>query len=298
MSGIGLVLGAGGLPGEAFHRGVLRALLDQRGISGRDAEVVVGTSAGSLVAASLRLPRSGPVPGRVQSPDVRPSDEEPRVRPLPDFAALAGYARRPWRARPARLTAALLPPGRQSTAMLQEPLRRRFGETWPERHTWIVAASRRDGRRVVFGRDRFDSDLATAVAASCAIPGYFQPVTIGGESFVDGAVHSPTNADLLAGQGLDLVIVSAPMGVRPRLARPVIELPLRLAWHAQLAAEALAVRRSGTQVLVVEPAGSMLRLFGTNPVDARRIDEIEDRAYDLTVHLLHRRSTPVASYAD
>ena len=288
---VGLVFGAGGLPGEAFHRGVLRALLDVEGVDARQADVVVGTSVGSLVAASLRAPRARAVPLVEPAPAAMAS---PRQLPLPDVMALARYALRPWRARPAAVTAALLPPGSRDSAVPHELLRRRYGTGWPRRTTWVVAARRRDGRRVVFGRDRHDVDIATAVAASCAIPGYFRPVRVDGDSYVDGAVHSPTNADLLAGEGLDLVVVSAPLGVRPRPARPVLDLPLRLAWHTQLAFEAAAIRRKGTEVLTVEPAGPVLRALGISPMHALRIDEVEDLAYDHTVALLSRRSARAA----
>lgn len=291
MSGFGLVLGGGGLPGEAFHRGVLRALLDERGIDARSADVVVGTSAGSLVAASIRAPKAPPVPPIVESATA---PQAQRLPPLPDLTALLGYARRPWRMRAGGLTAALLPPGRRSTRWLQEPLRRRFGVDWPASSTWIVAARRRTGRRVVFGRDRHDTDLATAVAASCAIPGYFRPVVVDGETYVDGAVHSATNADLLAGQELDLAVVSAPMGVHTRVPRPSITLPFRLAWHTQLAREVAAVRRSGTEVIAVEPSDELARMMGANPVDARRIDEIEDEAYDVVCRVLRRRAESAA----
>jgi hypothetical protein len=80
------------------------------------------------------------------------------------------------------------------------------------------------------------------------------------------------------------------MGVQARRPAAVVELPLRLAWHARLRAEVAAVRRAGTEVLVIEPAGPMLRLFGTNPVNGQRIDEIEERAHELTVDLLAGRA--------
>ncbi|MGN6330463.1 MAG: patatin-like phospholipase family protein [Motilibacteraceae bacterium] len=298
----GLVLGAGGLPGEAFHRGVLRALHEGYGLDGRAADVVVGTSAGSIVAASLRRPRPGqavpPAPG--EDAPLSATLTQARaggLRPLPDVLGLAGYAVRPWRLRPGRLVAAALPPGRHSTAILSEPLERRFGHDWPTACTWVVAARRRDGRRVVFGRDRFDVDLPTAVAASCAIPGYFRPVVIEGEQHVDGGVHSPTNADLLVGQRLDLVVVSAPMGVEPTGARPVVGLPLRLAWHAQLAHEVAALRRAGSEVVVVEPGGGLLRSLGLNPVTALRLDEVEERAYERAAALIARRPQVAAQAA-
>jgi NTE family protein len=62
---------------------------------------------------------------------------------------------------------------------------------------WITAVRRRDLRRVVFGRHDLLTPLSAAVAASCAIPGHLAPLRIGAHSYVDGGVHSPTNADLV-----------------------------------------------------------------------------------------------------
>ena len=82
---------------------------------------------------------------------------------------------------------------------------------------WINAVRLETGRRVTFGRDlRVTTDVATAVAASCAIPGFFAPVAVDGVRYVDGGVHSPTNADLVAGLELDLVVVSSPMSMARR----------------------------------------------------------------------------------
>jgi NTE family protein len=280
---VGLVLGAGGVTGEAFHRGVLQALRDVAGWDARDAEVVVGTSAGSLVGASLRCSGSA---GAVRSVPTPPDDALGR---RPDLRPLLAAVRRPWAARAGVLATSLLPAGSRPTETFVAPLRRRCGSDWPERDLWVCAVRRRDGARVVFGSPGAPAvDVATAVAASCAIPGYFRPVTHDGEVYVDGGVHSPTNADVLAGRGLDLVVVSSPMSVAPRSSRATLDLSVRLMWHRYLMAEKKAVERGGTVVLTVEPGGDTLRALGVNALKAARVDQIEDLAHDATVAALRR----------
>src|SRR5437763_1833905 len=83
-----------------------------------------------------------------------------------------------------------------------------------------------------------NGDLARAVAASCAIPGYFHPVEINGEVYVDGGVHSPTNAGVLRGHELDLVLVSSPMSVDLSAVRPTLDVGVRAAMHRYLRREA------------------------------------------------------------
>ncbi len=76
------------------------------------------------------------------------------------------------------------------------------------------------GRRVVFGAPGAPAaGLSDAVLASCAIPGWFEPVTIGGHRYVDGGMWSATNVDLLAEAGLDEIFVLAPMRRRPTMLR-------------------------------------------------------------------------------
>jgi NTE family protein len=116
----------------------------------------------------------------------------------------------------------------------------------PETGGWIVAVRRRDGRRVVFGSPGAPTaDIGTAVAASCAIPAYLTPSQIDGVDHIDGGVHSPTNADLLAGCDLDLMVVSSPMSVDLRSVRPRVDLPIRL--HARRRLQAAALSGSPTE---------------------------------------------------
>lgn len=272
----GLVLGAGGQAGEAFHRGVLRAMGDV-GLDARSAQVVVGTSAGSVVAASLRR-YPGPVP-----------HEAPRQLPrrlLPRRTAALDLLRRPRQALNAALLAPEFATGRVSAEFLREGLAGRHAH-WPEADLYVVAVRRRDGVRVVFGREGEPrTDVGSAVAASCAIPGYFTPVEVDGVAYVDGGVHSPTNADVLAGRDLDLVVVSSPMSVSPGSPTARVDLPLRLLFHGYLLEEVWALRRRRTRVLTVEPDRAVLAATGLNMLDGRRIDEIEDAAHELARHRL------------
>lgn len=283
---VGLVLGAGGVTGDAFHRGVLRALW-AAGYDARTADVIVGTSAGSMVGALLRRPdttsrvlRDATVHGR-------------KLGRAPDLSPFVAALRRPWRVRPGVLATSLLPTGQRSTEFLVGGMRFHHGRAWPEQPLYLVAVRRRDGERVVFGRDGAPStDVAHAVAASCAIPGFFHPVEIEGEMYVDGGVHSPTNADVVNGWELDLLLVSSPMSVDLRGLRPTLDLPLRLGCHHYLRQETAHHRRRGTTVVTFEPGGELLSVMGLNPLRGARIDEIEKMSYQRAADILRAAELP------
>jgi NTE family protein len=267
---IGLVLGAGGTAGEAFHRGVVRAM-DDLGVDARAAEVIVGTSAGALVAAWLR--RSAP---------ARPPSAAPRTgRPARSRQGLLlDLARRPRQGLNALLLRPEFTTGRLDVSFIAERLRRLHGTAWPAPELWIVAVRRRDGRRVVFGRPGAPvTDVGSAVAASCAIPAYFAPIRIDGVDYLDGGVHSPTNADLLAGRDLDLVVISAPMSADVRSVRPRVDLPIRLRFRQLLRGETWTLHRHGLRIVTIEPDTATLQAMGLNMMSARRIEEVEARAY-------------------
>src|SRR3954468_17420028 len=225
VTSVGLVLGAGGFVGGAYHAGALAALGEAAGWDARTAEVVVGTSAGSIAGASLRAGLSGAaqfaratqaplsedgkrIVGGAPMLDLPVRPPFPPGLPLPASPQLAATALLPpWRARPVAALAGLLPAGSVPTAPIGDRIPAMFEGGGPDKPLWICALRLRDGQRVVFGRDDVDvPDVGTAVEASSAIPGYMQPVSIGRETYVDGGAHSPSNADLLAGLGLDLVV--------------------------------------------------------------------------------------------
>ena len=95
------------------------------------------------------------------------------------------------------------------------------GDRWPDEPLWICSVRTGDGRLRVFGRDESEATIGVAVAASSAVPGLLAPVVIDGAEHVDGAVHSPTNADVVAGLGFDRVVVVAPMAGRPDVRQPI-----------------------------------------------------------------------------
>ena len=314
---IGLVLGAGGMTGGAFHAGVLAALAEATGWDPRRAEIVVGTSAGSLTGAVLRAGLSAGdlrnrALGRPLSAEGRrlttrlapPPTGGFRLRPDPSAVAsgrrtarpaaagaLARMALRPWDVRPVTVMSALLPPGRVSTEMITGGMEPLFGRTWPDEPLWINAVRLDTGRRVVFGRDDRTAkpSVGQAVAASCAIPSFFAPVEIGGVDHVDGGVHSPTNLDVLAGLELDLVVVSSPMSHAGRpLPQASADWAVRRFCRAQLDREAVGVRRRGTPVLALQPTAEVASIMGLNAMDAGRRAATVDAAYESTLRRLAR----------
>jgi NTE family protein len=303
---IGLVLGAGGVAGGAFHAGVLAALSEVTGWDPRQAAVIVGTSAGSITGASLRA--GLPAADLLARAQDRPlSAEGERVlervgpfRPPPSMratrqsrppaelaATLARAARRPLAARPWSLAAALLPDGSISTDMISDGISGLFPDLWPTDPLWICAVRQADGRRVVFGRDA-EPPVADAVAASCAIAGFFSPVLVDGEAHIDGGVHSPTNADVLAASPFDLVLVSSPMsrqGRRPRLAA---DQAMRAFSGALLDAEAVRLRRRRIPVMAFQPDAAVLTEMGLNAMDPERRSAIAAQARTSALRKLAR----------
>ncbi|MDQ6834965.1 MAG: patatin-like phospholipase family protein, partial [Actinomycetota bacterium] len=206
-----LVLGGGGVLGEAWIMGVLAGIEDATGFDLRDCEAFVGTSAGAIVAAHLVSGRSPRRPSAMGT-DLQLADPQP-VRGLA-VAALAAARRAGAFALAASSTFAPLalgvaaPGGALVRAMLlrglpQPPdaltqLRAQIERTAArfDGRLRVTAVDRRSGRRVVFGSPGAPrATVAEAVAASCTVPWLFAPVTISGREYVDGGVWSPTNLD-------------------------------------------------------------------------------------------------------
>jgi NTE family protein len=311
MARIGLVLGAGGVVGHAFHAGVLSALADVVGWDARDAEVVVGTSAGSVVGALLRAgvspadlaasatgaplsPEGERLAARAGGRPSIPRRPPRRVGGFPRMASPSTFVRAAFPPlRPVRLgslAAAALPAGQIPTELVASGLRPLFTNGWPDRDLWLCAVRLDNGRRVVFGREDAPGrlDVADAVAASCAIPGFFQPVEMDGVRYVDGGAHSPSNADLLAGHELDLVIVSSPMSLASNRLRASLDQPTRRLTRLYLRLEAVRLRRAGTPVLAFQPVGADLAAMGLNAMDPGRRGPVTRQAYESTRRRLER----------
>ncbi len=307
MSSIGLVLGAGGLTGQAFHAGVLAAIAETGDWNPATADVVVGTSAGAGMGMYLRL---GITPddmlarleGRTLSAagqavvdrfgepgDWTQSTVAREWRP-PHPQLIGKLLRTPWKVRPEALLGVAMPTGRKDTELWTSALRAGAGTVWPTDPLWICAVRMDDACRVVFGRTGAPhTDVATAVGASSAIPGYFAPVTIHGRRYVDGGVHSPTNADVVRHEELDLVIVSSPMSIsnNANLRKP--SRALRGHFRARLGIETRKLRRAGHAVRVFQPSEDDLQVMGNQAMDDDRMVAVARQARETTLRRLAER---------
>ncbi len=298
---MGLVLGAGGVVGQAYHAGVLAALEHDLGWDPRTVEVVVGTSAGSITGTLLRsgVPASELAAWTVRAPlsaegqllEDLFGEEKPVFEPfrfsgllrrppsLPGRHMLQHVVVRPWHFRPMTAGLALLAPGKHDITEQLTALREIEGREWPEQDLWICAVRRRDGRRVVFGRPGTPAvPLHLAVAASCAVPGYFAPVRIDNHTYVDGGAHSPTNAATLRSRELDLVVVVSPMSGPSGLPTDPYGTSR---WHATRLArrEVKSLREEGTSVVVFRPGEEEQRAMGNDFMAGERVDQIVQAAF-------------------
>jgi NTE family protein len=296
------------MAGVAFHAGVLSGLAEGLGWDPRSAEVVVGTSAGSLVGAGLRAglsaadiaartqgtPLSAEGAALLEAADAAAGPRPDRAPPVRFRAAvpaapqvLVAASLAPWKVRPAAVLAGLMPAGSASTAALEAGLDALFDDRWPVRPMWVCAVRLESGQLTVFGRDGAPpTRVGQAVAASCAIPGYFAPVEVAGSRYVDGGAHSLTNVSELARKGLDLVVVSAPMSRAGR--RRLSGMFVREAARAQLGFEARRVRLRGTPVIAFQPTADDQAAAGRNFMDPRRQAAIAHQARVSTLRRLER----------
>jgi NTE family protein len=299
---VGLVLGAGGVVGQAYQAGVLAGLEREAGWDPRDADMIVGTSAGSVTGAVLRvgvpatdlaamavgerLSRQGgallerimPESGALPAPSVTSMF---RMWRPPSPALMGRVATRPWAFRPDVAAMTLLPRGRVDISDRAQGLHELVGESWPE-GLWICAARRADGGRVVFGREGSpQATLASAVLASCAIPGYFKPVVVEGKEYFDGGVHSVTNADVLRSEELDVVIVVSSMSASRGNASGADGL-LRWSVHRRMEREIARLEANGTSVIRLEPGTVSRRMMGLRAMAEDRSPRVVEAAYEET----------------
>ena len=277
-----LVLGVGGILGEAWMWGYLGGAQQATGEDFRRAKQLIGTSAGSIVAARLA---GGEDPRRGEERVHWDGEMEPERRPgalraaferasrislgaVSPLAAPALAAATPGGALARAAVLARVPAGRIELRDLRSRLQA-LGPTWDGRLN-IVAVDRGSGRRVAFGSDGApEASVADAVAASCAIPGYFAPVEIGGREYVDGGVWSPTNLDLARAGRADRVLCLVPtaaMGTSPALALR----GLVAGWRMATSVEAAAARRRGASVEIVSPDGGSAHAIGSDLMNPSR----------------------------
>ncbi|MFJ4653670.1 patatin-like phospholipase family protein [Nocardia sp. NPDC088792] len=258
-----LVLGGGGSAGNAWLIGVVAGLLDA-GVDVTEADLIIGTSAGSTAAAQITgagpaqlfadilaaVPpqRTGPggpvanhmeITGEIIAAAVDPADMRRRMgaAALEMDAASDGSSQARWRA----TVATRLP-----------------SQGWPERDVLITAVDADTGEPVAFGRDS-GVELVDAVAASTSNGFGVPPFGIGGNRYIDGGYRRNENADLAA--GYERVLVLSPLGGRTRHPSE---------WGMQLAAQVDELRAGGSRVETILPNTDSLNAFGTDLMDLSR----------------------------
>ncbi|MEU9169879.1 patatin-like phospholipase family protein [Streptomyces sp. NPDC048420] len=244
-----LVVGGGGVAGIAWATGVLAGLADA-GVHVTDADLLLGTSAGSVVTAQLA---SGtPLPELLRA-QVDPEFQREELQPPEGaLAALFEFA--------AKLDAEVDDPVERLRRMgelalaadtITEAERRPViagrlpSHEWPRRPLSVVAVNARTGETRLLDRAS-GVGLVDAVAASCALPGVWPAATVDGTPYIDGGVRSFTNLDLAAGHARTLVVAPMP--------DPVLE------------ADAAAIVERGGRVEVITPDEAALTAFGDDPL--------------------------------
>jgi NTE family protein len=242
-----LVLGGGGLAGIAWQTGILYGLAEA-GVEVTGADLVVGTSAGSTVAAQLgsglplaELFERQADPAR-QNEELTPTGmslEELMLTIAKLLEEVPDPVRRNRRIGELALAAAT-PPEAARRAVIEARLPKHEWPSWP---LSVVAVDVHTGEHVVFDRDS-GVELVDAVAASCAVPGVWPPVTIGASRYMDGGARAFTNVDLA--RAYRRVLVIAPLA-EPGFADQLAELTGR--------------------VEVIQPDADSLAAFGTEVLD-------------------------------
>ncbi len=280
MSRIGLVLGGGGITGAAYEIAVLMAIEMATGWDPNDADVIVGTSAGSFVAALVRGGQLS-IDSLVGRSDNRSEVSEhirsrvfQRTRPM-GIARWVRHGILPGVRNPG-LTLLLGSPAPFHAGGIAEWLEEQIGsdaDGWPDRATVAVAYSLEQRSRVAFGTDDApDVTLKEAVAASSALPLLFAPYEIDGVHYVDGGVASGTHADLVLGseEPLDLVVVIAPLAATEERAgawfhERIFDRVGRSALDEEL--DVIEEAWPETEVLVIRPLPAVLSAMRPNPMD-------------------------------
>jgi NTE family protein len=287
-----LVLGGGGTLGEAWMNAVLAGLDEPDGFDVCDCSSYLGTSAGSIVATALangvrpseRLDRPVAPIVAVSERDRDPSDIRRALETAAGLGTAAAAPLASWilsssgaaagGAALRRAALARVRPGRRALTELDLAIVR-SGAGW-NRHLRIAVVDLESGRRVMMGAPGApELTVSQAVQASCAIPGVFRPVQVGGRTYVDGGAWSPTNMDAAEVVRNDRVLCLNPTGsLRPTLGKPLGVLGLLS--RSRATAEALALTARGARVHTINPDENSARAMGTDLMDPTHRGDVID----------------------
>jgi NTE family protein len=259
--GRALVLGGGGITGIAWEIGVLKGLRDG-GVDLGAADLIVGTSAGSVVGA---LVTTGVDLDDVVASQRATDDAHRELGAELDPTQLVGaitalmqgaQSLREVRARIGAMALAASPADEAERVAIIESRLPRHEWPGPERRLLITGVDTADGAFAVWDRDS-GVPLVLAVAASCAVPGVWPPVTIDGHRYMDGGVRSTNNADLAA--GCDPVVIVA---------------PYTLGLSGTVYDEVAKLGEASVEIVTPDPAA--VEAIGPNPLDPSRREHAMD----------------------
>jgi NTE family protein len=252
MADKALVLGGGGLSGIAWETGILAGLAEH-GVDLTDADLVVGTSAGSVVGVDVRAGK--PLAALLEAQSAPTASTEVYAKMggavMLRYAMAVSFTRKPLVA--GRRIGKVAVRSKTET----EAERRRIFQTrmptfdWPVGDLKITAVDTVSGEFMVFDANSGVS-LIDAVGASCAVPGIWPAVTINGKRYMDGGMRSATNADLAAGYQRVVVIAPLYQGFGP---------------IASVASQARQLEAQGSAVVVIKPDSAAQRAIGKNVLD-------------------------------
>ncbi len=257
IDGQALVLGGGGVAGIAWMTGLLLGLSEEGVDLAGTSDVLIGTSAGSTVAAQIA---GETALDELFQRQVDPGRQVAELTPKPHLLELAGNAlpilfklgdpveRRKRIGDLAGNTTTITEAERLAVIAARLPL-----HEWPDRALKIVAVDIATGEPRIF--DRLSGvGLVDAVAASCAVPGMWPPVSIGDRRYMDGGIRSSDNADLATGH--ERAIVISPLGAGG----------VKLPGGGNLPDQVEALRKAGTRTQFIEPDDRARKAIGFNPL--------------------------------
>lgn len=257
-----LILGGGGVLGIAWEIGVLKGLEDA-GVDVTGADLIVGTSAGSVVGA--RIAQGATVSELVAEQNAPADGSLDEAMSFVDLPALLTVFQR-WAGYTEMTQEACAEVGDMALNAQTAPeekflewFENTIGTEWPERDLLVTTVDAKTGEFRTWSR-KDGVDIRHAVASSCAVPGLFPCVTVSGTRYQDGGVRSGTSANLAS--GFDNVVVIAPIGVGTTGIDPTLGRITN--------AEVEALRAEGAGVELLYPDAATLEVFGINRMDSSK----------------------------